>query len=1029
MFHRRSLIALLIGSLAAACCAPLFVTASDPAPPEFEKPSVHRAKPALDDHSLGPIRTKVSDHRRDATPELSPSRTARLTIPLGAPSTLQGDVEQRAKPMPIDDREQDKPSAGDSAGDSAGGTAEVELAEPLTDQPPVADPGQPIIYAEAFAPNTLRSPPRAGVSASNVFDFSLDPPPSDAEDNEPSALNPFDPVVPADNSPAATDGNNSPTDQETKKKSDPSLPLNGSQPADGAPAETAPEAAMETPPRRSVEDTPPAPGDASAASRPTTRSEAPAMDPSVDALPIAPIAPPVVELPTADGEAQVEANAEGEASAEPSLQDATPNRNAHASDAPAMDQPQLETDPPTPLPSDPVSPEESSRVRPQSDRGSTAPALHPLRPNHPPRSNLLAPRTSTEALPPPAAPLESSDSNRSSASESPSYGSAPAPAPTPRQLTPPPSSPRVNRVQQDQGQYRVTMNLRDEDLRGLLDFLSKEAELNLLASENVKGSVTASFSNVRVEEALDAILRMTGFVGRREGDFLFVGTPQDLEKMAQLHDVVETKIYRTNYVTAAELQQLITPMLTEGVGVVTVSTASQVDIPSDSVVTGGDNFAGNEVILVRDYRRVLARIDSLVREVDQRPRQVVIEAMILSVNLDDSHRFGINFELFRNDDNVRLTSGSPLGSLGQIDVSNGGLSFGVLNTDVGGFVDALETIGDTNVIAAPRLLCLNKQRAEILIGDQKGFISTTQTETSTTQTVEFLDIGTQLRIRPFISDDGVIRLEVHPELSTGDVKLLGGFALPEKSVTQVTTNIMCRDGATVVIGGLIREDFSHTGNQVAGLGSLPVVGGLLRNTNESVARNEIVVLITPRVVHDPAEMACETPDADFFARQAEAESQRISPIARRHYSDRYYRLAYTSWTAGNGVAALKYVHLALKFNPRSHKARKLLEAMTTGGGFESLHVLPTPVEGIRIDEADGHPSTSPGRTLQPSGPNQPATDAGPSVRIGPASRPYTGPFSRRAQDNPSPGNQVRSVAPRGSSRVSPIRPVSFGPSR
>ena len=101
------------------------------------------------------------------------------------------------------------------------------------------------------------------------------------------------------------------------------------------------------------------------------------------------------------------------------------------------------------------------------------------------------------------------------------------------------------------------------------------------------------------------------------------------------------------------------------------------------------------------------------------------------------------------------------------------------------------------------MLCLNKQRAEILIGAQKGYVSTTVTENASTQSIEFLEVGTQLRIRPYIFSDGTIRLEVHPELSTGDVRVVEGFTLPDKEVTQVTTNIMCRDGSTVIIGGLI----------------------------------------------------------------------------------------------------------------------------------------------------------------------------------------------------------------------------------
>ena len=130
-------------------------------------------------------------------------------------------------------------------------------------------------------------------------------------------------------------------------------------------------------------------------------------------------------------------------------------------------------------------------------------------------------------------------------------------------------------------------------------------------------------------------------------------------------------------------------------------------------------------------------------------------------------------------------------------------------------------------------MVLNKQRAEFQIGEKLGYISQTITETTSTQSVEFLDTGTQLRIRPFITSDGVIRMEVHPELSDGEVTVEpNGVTLPNKRLTEVTTNIMVRDGCTVVIGGLIQEQLTNTTTQIPVLGNLPLVGFVFRQTTE-----------------------------------------------------------------------------------------------------------------------------------------------------------------------------------------------------
>ncbi len=472
---------------------------------------------------------------------------------------------------------------------------------------------------------------------------------------------------------------------------------------------------------------------------------------------------------------------------------------------------------------------------------------------------------------------------------------------------------------------RVTINTKKSDIREVLELLGEAGGLNILASENVTGAVQAKLTDVDVNTALDAILRSTGFVAKREGDFIYIGTPADLEAMQQRADAITTRVYRPNYVTAAELQGLITPLLTESIGKVTVSSPSEVDIPADGNRTGGDNFGGQEVLLVRDYAAVLAQVDQVVAEVDVRPRQVSIEAMILKVDLDDENRFGIDFELLRDQNNVRIISGNPLASLAAIKTDAGGLHVGFLNSNIALFLEAIEKIADANVIAKPRVMCLNKQRAEILIGRQDGYVSTTVTESAATQSVEFLESGTQLRIRPFISADGMIRMEIHPELSDGSVTVDQGFTLPTKEVTQVTTNVMCRDGCTLVLGGLIHEELENSTTQIPVLGSLPYIGPGFRQKVEKIARTELIVLITPRIVYEPeANIEGYGTGLAFHQRQANY-FDKMSPIGKRHYGLQYLRKARAAWLAGDADVALRYVNLSIQFDPASLDATALRE--------------------------------------------------------------------------------------------------------
>jgi type IV pilus assembly protein PilQ len=496
---------------------------------------------------------------------------------------------------------------------------------------------------------------------------------------------------------------------------------------------------------------------------------------------------------------------------------------------------------------------------------------------------------------------------------------APAPAAPVTETLPEPAlkAPIVTR---DESDNRLRITVQNSDIRDVLELLSQQGELNILASKNVTGTVSASLVGVDVESALAAILKSTGFISRREGKFIYVGTPEDFQAMDQSLDLVTTRVYRPNYIRAAELQVLITPLLSTGAGKITVSTQSQIDIPASQTQTGGDMMTGSDVVIVKDYERNLMQIDQLVCEVDQRPRQVLIDAMIISVKLSDENKFGINWQVLKHKANVKLGIGTPPTDINNVTFGDGGLTFGYVDSSIANLVSALETIGETNVVAAPRLLCLNKQRAEIQIGEQLGYVSTTVTETSSTQSIQFLDTGTLLRLRPYISGDGTIRMEVHPELSTGTVQVDQGLTLPNKEVTQVTTNVMCQNGSTVVIGGLIREDLQTNTEQIPVLGNLPVAGALFRQKTDKIDRREILVLITPRLIDDPVLGQEGAKLGNEFLRRQEVVFDKMSPIGRRYHGERYLRKAKAAWAACDEQTALKYANLAVHFDPMHREA-------------------------------------------------------------------------------------------------------------
>lgn len=530
--------------------------------------------------------------------------------------------------------------------------------------------------------------------------------------------------------------------------------------------------------------------------------------------------------------------------------------------------------------------------------------------------------------------------------------------------------PRITRAP-GEGDDRLGITFQNADIREVLEALGKYSGRSIIALDSVQGTVSGTLESVDVMTALDAILKSKGLVRQTDGPFIYVGTQQDFQSLQRAKERVGTRLYRPNYVRAADLQTMVTPLLTQGVGVTSVTMASEVGIEEDATRAGGDGFAGQEALLVRDYEDVLNDIDQVVVRLDQRPTQVAIEAMILSVKIDDSNEMGLNFELFRDKGTLRLVSGMPPSSLDGISLTDSGLKVGFLDSSLSMFLTALEQVGDTNVIATPRLLCLNKHPAQIKIGSELGYVSQTLTPEGTiVPEVQFLDVGTQLRLRPFISSDGLVRMEVHPEISKGSVRVEDGLTLPDKETTEVTTNIMVRDGNTVVIGGLLRDEVSKAASQIPLLGSLPIIGPAFRQNEEGTERQEILVLITPRIIYDhDATPAGDVAAAEFHQRHAVYKDKQI-PFGGRYLGRKYLRLAQEAWQVGNLKRALRLVNLAIHFDPNSRAAIRMRNDLWEGNPPTAYADDPrTPLDGEhlppwlidRLKESEPNHPLDPGR--------------------------------------------------------------------
>ena len=239
----------------------------------------------------------------------------------------------------------------------------------------------------------------------------------------------------------------------------------------------------------------------------------------------------------------------------------------------------------------------------------------------------------------------------------------------------------------------------------------------------------------------------------------------------------------------------------------------------------------------------LDRVESVLKKVDVPPRQVLIEAKILEVQLTDDMALGVDWNLAFDHFS---TSGNLLSQGFALRKASGaqGLFFESSSDHFSAFLDALETNSRVNTLSTPKLVALNGKQAEIIVGGKLGYYVTTTTNTATLQSVEFLETGTLLVLTPHIMDDGNIIMEIHPEVSDGSVTA----GLPAESTTELTTTLIAEDGGTIFLGGLIRDRKEDLRDQVPGLGCLPLFGALFGRSYNSTQKTEIIVLITPHIV-------------------------------------------------------------------------------------------------------------------------------------------------------------------------------------
>lgn len=497
----------------------------------------------------------------------------------------------------------------------------------------------------------------------------------------------------------------------------------------------------------------------------------------------------------------------------------------------------------------------------------------------------------------------------------------------------------------------VSLNVQNTDLANVLQLLSIQSKRNIVPSPKVSGTVTANLYDVTFHEALDAILQQNGAGFKEKGNFIFVYTFEELEEIEKAEKKVTHRVFELNYISSADAATYIQPLISSAGAIVSHTPVSAGLQPT--LADGGANSSAHyDRVLIRDYPENVDMIAGVIKQLDVRPKQVLIESTILKADIHEDLEFGVDMAILSDVGVNDGTSGDPLSAVtemitgditkkntsaitstpGNVKDGAGALKVGVLTKNVAVFVRALDEVTDTTIVANPKIMTLNKQRAEVLVGEKLGYLSTTATATATTQTVEFLDTGTQLSVRPFISPDGMVRMELRPSISSAETRdVVTGSSvvtIPDEVTQELITNVMVRDGQTVVLGGLFKEETTITRNQVPGVGDVPIVGNAFKGRSDDFDRSEVIFLVTPHVIRDEIVGRVGSSVMDTIEMRRIGARNGLLPWSRTKMSSSHLRAALTHIDNKQPEQAMWQIDLALDLNPTMVEAIRLKEKLT-----------------------------------------------------------------------------------------------------
>ena len=404
------------------------------------------------------------------------------------------------------------------------------------------------------------------------------------------------------------------------------------------------------------------------------------------------------------------------------------------------------------------------------------------------------------------------------------------------------------------------------DIQDVLRTLARQAGLNIVMGEEVTGKVTISLVDVSYEKAIKLIADSKGYAVVKDDNVIKV---QSKESLAA--EPLQEEIITLEFTTAAEAEAVLRPFLTQGRGSIQSDTRSN-------------------TIIISDVPAKLVQVREIVSRIDMQTPQVMIEARIVETSKNPRQDYGIKWDSLRNYEVAAKNLGYKLNpTSGALSFYPGGdksapikeAEIAVLTaSDFRLLVSFLNSNGETELLASPRIVTADNKEARISIAQQfpiPQFTFNQQTASLEVSGFTFKDIGILLNVTPHINKNGFITLDLKPEVSSFDptrVQTFGGAvsaSIPIIDTRNLQASVLIKDGHTLALGGLIREDVQRTFTKVPVMGDIPGLGAAFRSKSFEKSKRNLLIFITPTIVgpegstgyEDQYGGAKSSPDDDF----------------------------------------------------------------------------------------------------------------------------------------------------------------------